>query len=143
MAVGNAAQRVGKPFVERMDGDRTGRAFTGPEQDATDQQRLERRAHHDRELHQRPDDRHAEQHVARLYAIGEEATDHAGNGEQEEERGAQQAELIRRELQLLHDRLGGQADDDLVGEVDQHEEEDEGGDAPGALEGPILNCHLA
>ena len=126
-----------------MHGDRTGRAFTGAEQDAADQQRLERRAHHDRELHERPDDRHAEQHVARLDAVGEEAAQYAGNGEQEEERGTQQAKLIRRELQLFHDRLGGQADDDLVGEVDQHEEEDEGGDAPGALEGPVLNCHVA
>ena len=76
------------------------------------------------------------------HAVGDEADQHRGDGEQEEERRADQPELLGRQLQLGHDRLGGEADHDLVGEVDQHEEEDQGGHAPGPLEGPILYCHL-
>ena len=45
-------------------------------------------------------------------------------------------------FELLHDRLGGEADDDLVGEVDQHEEEEQGGHAPCALEGTVLHGHV-
>jgi len=62
-----------------------------------------------RKLHQRPDDRHGEQHPFRLDAIGDEAYAQGGDGEQEEEGGAQQAELLEAEVQLLHDRHGAMA----------------------------------
>src|SRR4029077_10078280 len=53
--------------------------------------------------------------------------------EQEEERRPEQTELLRLELQIGHDRHGGKADDDLVGEVHDHEEKEEKRDGPGAL----------
>ena len=81
--------------------------------------------------------------MARLYPVGEEAAGDAGDGEQEEERGSQEAELLGCEVEFRHDRLGGQADHDLVGEVDQHEQEDEGGHAPGPLEGAVVLRHAA
>ena len=47
------------------------------------------------------------------------------------------------ELQLGHDRLGGQAHHHLVGEVDQHEQEEQGGHAPGAFEGALMVGHVS
>ena len=139
----HAAQRVGKPLVDRVQGHRRGRPFARAQDDPAGDQHLERdRAQHG-ELHDRPDDRHDQERVAGLDAIGDEADHDAGDREQEEERRAEQAELLGAELQLGHDRLGGQADHHLVGEVDQHEQEEQGGHAPGAFEGARLVCHVS
>ena len=133
----HAAQRVGKPLVDRVQGHRRGRPFTRAQDDAAGDQPLERdRAQHG-ELHDRPDDRHDQQRVAGLDAIGDEADHDAGDREQEEERRAEQAELLGAELQLGHDWLGGEAHHHLVGEVDQHEQEEQGSHAPGAFEGAL------
>ena len=136
-----AAQRIGEPFVDGVGGDRRGRAFARAEDDAAGDQHFQAdRAQH-RELHQRPDDRHHQERVARLHAVGDEAHDHRGQGEQEEEGRADQPELLGGQMELGHDRLGGEPDHDLVGEVDQHEEKDQRGHAPRALERAILCCH--
>ena len=138
----HAAQRVGKPLVDRVQGHRRGRPFARAQDDAAGDQHLERdRAQHG-ELHDRPDDRHDQKRVAGLDAIGDEADHDAGDREQEEERRAEQAELLGTQLQLGHDRLGGEAHHHLVGEVDQHEQEEQGGHAPRAFEGPRLVCHV-
>ena len=52
---------------------------------------------------------------------------------QKEERRAEQAELIRFELQIGHDRDPGKADHDLVREVQQHEQKQEKRYSPGPL----------
>ena len=102
-----------------------------------------------RELHQRPDQRHHEQGVLGLHPVGDEADDHGGDREQEEERRAQQPELLGGEAEALH---ADQPDHDLVGEVDEHEEEEEERDPPRALQRSIrqrpiwqratLHCHF-
>ena len=136
-----AAQRIGEPFVDGVGGDRRGRAFAGAQDDAAGDQHFQAdRAQH-RELHQRPHDGHHQERVARRHVVGDEAHDHRGQGEQEEERRADQPELLRRQMELGHDRLGGQPDHDLVGEVDQHEEKDQRGHAPRTLERAIRCCH--
>ncbi len=52
------------------------------------------------------------------------------------EGGAQEPELLRREVEIAHDRVARETDDDLVGEVDEHVEEQEEGDLPCAF-GPL------
>jgi len=72
------------------------------------------------------------------------------NRKQEEERGAEQAELLRLELKLGHDRHAGKTDHDLVREIHQHKEKQEKCDFPGAfgrrLRGhgrfPVIICWL-
>ncbi|MGY3353971.1 hypothetical protein ACVWZK_000634 [Bradyrhizobium sp. GM0.4] len=49
------------------------------------------------------------------------------------ERRAEQTELLGLELQLGHDRNARETDDDLVGEVHQHEKKQEKCNGPGAL----------
>ena len=63
-------------------------------------------------------------------AADDEADDDGRDREQEEERRPEQAELFGVEFQVGHDRDGGEADDDLVGEVDHHEQEQQERDAP-------------
>src|SRR5262249_45893257 len=48
-----------------------------------------------------------------------------------------------RQAEIPGEGNGCQADDDLVGEIDQHEEEKQGGHAPSPLEGPLLDGHLS
>jgi len=79
--------------------------------------------------------------MPRRHAVGDEAHQHGRDGKQEEERRADQAELLGAEIQFGHQRLGGQAQHGLVGEVDEHEEEDQGSHAPGPPEGPVSNGH--
>jgi hypothetical protein len=124
------------------------RSLTGAEDDAADQERREPdRADH-RKLRQRPYERQREQDPARGDAIDDE-TDHNGrNGKQEEERGAEQTELLRLEFQFGHDWHAGEADHDLVREIHQHEEKQEKRDFPGAFgrrlrghdRSPIIVC---
>ena len=121
---------VGKPFVDRVDGDRKRRAFAGAEDDAADHQRHETAGSDNGKLCQGPDQRQRQQHPARRDAIDDEADDDGRDREQEEERRAEQAELFGVELEVGHDRNGGEADDDLVGEVDHHEQEQQERDAP-------------
>ena len=129
---GQRALLVGKPFVERMRRHRERRPLAGAEDDAADQKRGETdRAHH-RKLRHRPDHRHRQQHPAGVDAIDDEADDDGRDRKQEEERRTEQAELLRRELQFVHDRRAGEADHDLVGKVHQHEQEEEKCDLPGA-----------
>ena len=81
-----------------MQGHRRGRPFARAQDDAAGNQHLERdRAQHG-ELHDRPDDCHDQKHVAGLHAIGNETDRNAGDREQEEERRAEQAELLGAEL---------------------------------------------
>ena len=124
---------VGKPFVDRMRRHRERRPLAGAEDDAADQERGEADGADHRKLRQRPDHRQRQQHPARRDAVDDEADDDGRDRKQEEERGAEQAELLRLELQLGHDRHAGEADHDLVGEIHQHEQEQEEGDFPGAL----------
>ncbi|MGY4413061.1 hypothetical protein ACVWW4_004797 [Bradyrhizobium sp. LB7.1] len=86
-----------------------------------------------RKLRQRPDHRQREQHPACRHLVDDEADYDGGNREQEEERGAEQTKLLRLEIQVCHDRHAGEADDDLVGEVYQHEQKQQKGDRPGSL----------
>jgi hypothetical protein len=137
----HAAQRIGEPFVDGVGGDRRRRAFAGAQDDAAGDQHFQAHRAQHRELHQRPDDRHDQQRVAGLHAVGDEAHHDGRESEQEEERRADQPELLGRKLQLGHDRLGGQPDHDLVGEVDQHEEEEQGGHAPCALQRTVVDGH--
>ncbi len=138
----HAAMRIREPFVDGVGGDRRGRALARAQDDAAGDQHFQAdRAQHG-ELHQRPYDRHHQERVARLHAVGDEAHDHRREGEQEEERRADQAELLGLQMEVGHDRLRGQPDHDLVGEVDQHEQEDQRGHAPRALQWTILSCHL-
>src|SRR5204862_78573 len=58
---------------------------------------------------------------------------HRRNREQEEERRTEKAELLRGELQLVHDRHAGEADHDLIGEIHHHVEKEQERDAPRAL----------
>ena len=124
---------VGKPFVDRMRRDRERRPLAGAEDDAADQERGEADGADHRKLRQRPDHRQRQQHPAGVDAIDDEADDDGRDRKQEEERGAEQAELLRLELQFGHDRHAGKTDHDLVGEVHQHEQEQEKRDLPGAL----------
>ena len=138
----DAALRIGEPFVERVGGDRARRPVGQAKDDAAGDQHPQAGRDQHRQLHQRPDEGHDQQRMAGLETVGDEAHHHGRDRRQEEERRAHQLpEIARREFQLFHDRLGGQPDHDLVGEVDQHEEEDQGGHAPRPLEGPILNGH--
>jgi len=139
----HAAMRIGEPLVDGVGGDRRGRAFARAQDDAAGDQHFQAdRAQHGK-LHQRPHDRHHQQRVARLHAVGDEAHDHRREGEQEEERRADQTELLGLQVQVGHDRLRGQPDHDLVGEVYEHEQEDQRGHAPRALQRTSLPCHLA
>ena len=124
---------VGKPFVDRMRRHRERRPLAGAEDDAADHQRGETDGADHRKLRHRPDHRHREQHPAGVDAVDDEADDDGRDRKQEEERGAEQAELLRRELQFVHDRRAGEADHDLVGKVHQHEQEQQKRDFPGAL----------
>ena len=124
---------VGKPFVDRMRRHRERRPLAGAEDDAADHQRGETDGADHRELGHRPDHRHRQQNPAGLDPVDDEA-DRDGRGrEQEEKRGTQESELFRAEFQLVHDRRAGEADHDLVGEIDQHEQEQEKRDFPGAF----------
>jgi hypothetical protein len=49
---------------------------------------------------------------------------------------AEQSELARAQLQLLHDRDCGDPNHRLVGEIDQHEEEQQSDDQPSLLRSP-------
>ena len=120
---------------------RIGWAFGGAQQDAAANQQLEAHSAQHRELQYRPEERQEQQRVPGLDVVGDEADDNGGEGEDEEERRPDQSELFRTELEFVHDRLGGEADHHLVGEVDQHEEEDQGRDAPSPFGGPVLQRH--
>ena len=134
---------VREPFVDGVHRHRGGRTFAGTEHDAADQQRGEGDGADHRKLRQRPDHRHGQQHIARCHLVDDEADHDGRDREQEEERGAEQAELRGLELQIGHDRHAGEADDDLVGEVHHHEEKEEKSDGPGALRrrlcGPLVD----
>jgi len=82
-------------------------------------------------LRQRPDQRQSQQDPARGDAVDDEADNDGRDRKQEEERGAEQSELFRLELQLAHDRHAGEADHDLVREIHQHEEKQQKRDSPG------------
>src|SRR5438270_9312365 len=103
-----------------MHGNGKGRTFTRTQNDAADEQGGKTGGPKHRELRQSPDKREAWENPTRRYAIYDEAEDDGGDGVQQEEGGAEQAKLLRRELKLRHDRHTGQADDDLIGEVDDH-----------------------
>jgi hypothetical protein len=124
---------VGEPFVDRVHRHRCRRAFAGAEHDAADQERGERDGADHRKLRQRPDHRERQQHPARRHLVDDEADHDGRDREQEEERRAEQTELLGLELQLGHDRNAGETDDDLVGEVHQHEKKQEKCNGPGTL----------
>ena len=132
---------VRKPFVDGMCRHGERRPLAGAENDAADQQRGETDGADHRKLRQRPDDGEHQQHPARRHPVDDEADDDRRNGEQEEERGAEQAERLRLELELGHDRDAGQTDHDLVGEIHQHEQKQQERDLPGAL-GRRLRGHF-
>jgi hypothetical protein len=67
----------------------------------------------------------------RLDPVDDEAGDDRGDREQQEKARAEQAELARAETELVHDRHRGDADHRLVGEVDHHEQKQEGDHQPG------------
>jgi hypothetical protein len=119
-AVGTARRESGNR--EGVGGDRIGRPLGGAEEDATGDQYLEAHCAQHRELQHRPEGGHDQQRVPGLDAVGDETDQYGREREHEEERRADQSELLGAELQLLHDRLGGEADHHLVGEVDQHEQ---------------------
>ena len=73
------------------------------------------------------------EHPARLGAIDQESDGDGRDRKQEEERRAEQAELLRLELQLGHDRHAGETDHDLVREIHQHEEKQQERDPPGTF----------
>jgi len=93
-------------------------------------------------LHDRPDDRHHQQRVLGLDAVGDEADDDCRDREEQEERRADIAELLRCQAEIPGEGNGRQSHDDLVGEVDQHEEEEQGGHAPGPFEWAIVDGHV-
>ena len=102
---------------------RIGRPLAGAERDpASDQRREPDRPEH-RKLGQRPDKAHGQQRPARLHPVDDEAGDDRGNCKQQVETRADQSELAWAQLELLHDRDGGDPDHRLVGKVDQHEQE--------------------
>ena len=70
---GQRALLVGKPFVERMRRHRECRSLAGAEDDAADHQRGETDGADHRELGQRPDHRHRQQHPAGIDAVDDEA----------------------------------------------------------------------
>ncbi|MGY4600114.1 hypothetical protein ACVWXL_007860 [Bradyrhizobium sp. GM22.5] len=124
---------VGEPFVDCVHRHRGRRAFAGAEHDAADQECGERDGADHRKLRQRPDHRERQQHPAGRYLVDDEAHHDRRDREQEEERRAEQTELLGLELQLGHDRNARETDDDLVGEVHQHEKKQEKCNGPGAL----------
>jgi hypothetical protein len=113
-----------------MQGDRVRRPFTGTQHDAAGDQGAETDGAQHRKLGQRPDQGHGQQRPARLDVVDEKAGGDRRQREQEEEAGVDQPELLWRQDEILHDRHAGQADDDLVGKIDQHEEEQQDNDGP-------------
>ena len=132
---------IGKPLEDGMQGNRRRRPFTGTENHAADQQRREADGADHRKLRNRPDRRQHQQNPARLDTVGDEA-DHDGRDRiEEEERGAEQPELLGVELQVGHDRSAGKTDHDLVREIHEHEQKQHKRDLPGAL-GRRLRSHV-
>ncbi len=138
-----SAPMVRKPLVYGMRSNRTGRPFARAKRDAAGDNHFEAyRANH-RKLHDRPDDSHDQKHGPRRGAVRLEADQDGRESEQEKERRPDQPELPWRQTQFVRHGRANDIQYDLVGEVDQHEEKEKGGDAPGALERPLLRRHLS
>ncbi len=124
------AKLIGKPFIGGMQGHRIGRSLAGAESNPAGDHRGEPDRPEHRKLGQRPDEAHDQQRPACLHSIDDEAGNDRRNRKQQEETRADQSELAWAELQLLHDRHGGDPDHRLVGKVDQHEQEQQRDDQP-------------